>query len=674
MVTAMRRRLRSRLCLGLLLALVGSSILGQTARGESLEAQRADFLKAYAVAQMGKPGWRAWAPKLEDYPLYPYLPAAKLEHNLHTITPDQVAAYLKRYNGLIPAADLRRNYLSVLATRRDWGDFLALYRSGFGDRLACYALQARIAGGEKLEFKRDLAVLWRKPSLPRACNKVQIWAHDHGLLTPARLWERIASAAKARRAGTIAWLARWLPHDQAVVARRYVEGLRYPTRAVRAAVRWPDTGGNREATLLAITQLARDDSARAVRDWPRLDKHFDFSKGARDRILRSLALHRAYGFHDDALALLTNLPAGARNASTRGWRIRIAIAERNWPAALQALDDAIANGRGEHESWQYLRARVLQELGKPKQAQTGFEALAGDSNYWGFLSADRLGRPYVLCPDDPVYSPTQLRSVLARPGFARAFELFAVGMLHDARREWARATRASNAETRDLAAALAYRRGWYSRAVFVYSYGETLHRYRERFPIAHRASVQVAASRTGLNTAWLYATIRAESGWVPDAGSGAGARGLMQLMPATARHVARRHHVSARGFRYDPGVNIRLGSDYLAWLVGLYDGKLWLATAAYNAGRSRVDDWLEARGELAPDLFIATIPFTQTRKYVIHIAAYSVVYDWLLNDKPTDLGWRLGGKAAGDDRRQVAVVCPSSPATAPATAPPPGTS
>ncbi len=233
--------------------------------------------------------------------------------------------------------------------------------------------------------------------------------------------------------------------------------------------------------------------------------------------------------------------------------------------------------------------------------------------------------------------------------------------------------KASDAETRNLAAALAYRRGWYSRAVFVYSHGELLRRYRERFPIAHHASVEVATRRTGVAAAWIYASIRAESAWVPDAGSYAGARGLMQLMPATARHVARRHHISAQGFRYDPSVNIRLGSDYLARMAGLYDGRLWLASAAYNAGPGRVNSWLAARGALAPDLFIATIPFTQTRNYVIRIAAFSVIYDWLLNGKPTALAWRLGGKAAGRDRRRVAVVCPVS-ASVPATAEAPGAS
>jgi soluble lytic murein transglycosylase len=628
-------------------------------KGESLAAKRTDFLKAYAVAQAGKASWRAWAGKLHGYPLYPWLPAAELEHNLHKVTTEEVASYLKRYRELLPAEDLRRHYLHLLAARRDWSDFLALYRPGFGTTLACDALQARIARGQKLDFKRDLATLWRKSALPRACNKVEIWAHHHGLLTPARLWQRIAVAAEDRRSGTIAFLARWLPHDQRVVARRYVEGLRRPRHVVRAALHWPDTGRNREAALLAITELARKDSKRALRDWPPLERHFNFTPTGRGHILRSLALHRAYHFDTAAIAMLGALPALSKTDATRGWRVRVAIAARDWKAALTALDDALKKPSSNREAWQYLRARVLQKLSKPKKARAQFAALAGRSDYWGFRAADRLGRPYVICERERTHSPAE--TVLGHPRFARAFELFAVGLLHDARRVWDRAIKASDAETREGAADLAYLRGWYSRPIFTYTKGEALAFYRERFPIADRGDVRAAARRSGVDAAWIYATIRAESAWIPDVGSYAGAKGLMQLMPATAHHIARRHHVSANGFRYEPSVNIRLGSDYLGHMAKRFDGRLWLASAAYNAGPHRVNAWLAKRGSLAPDFFIATIPFTQTREYVIRIAAYSVIYDWLLHDKPTALAWRISGPLARRPKRlRKSVVCAPS--------------
>ncbi len=645
-----------------LLALLGVCGAASPARAANIGAERAAFLKAYASAQLGSEDWRAQAATLTDYPLYPYLEATYLEHTLHKAGFDEVAAYLKRYPGLIPAEDLRRNFLYLLAHRKDWHAFLALYRPESNDTLACYALQARLARGEKLDFARDLATLWREPSLPASCNAVQAWAHDHGLLTKARLWRRIERAADARRSDTIASLALWLPHKDAVVARRLVSALRHPAGAVRAAAHWSDTVRNRKAAMLAVTQLARGSSASAVRAWPRLRQHFHFPAAMQDRILRSLALHRAYDFGDDALALLAALPDTAEDDATRAWRVRIAVAGRNWSAALAGLDALDATQKQE-DSWRYLRARVLQKLGEHEKARAGFTALANAPDYWGFLAADHLDTAYAICPSDPPSDAAREQALLARPGFTRAFELFAVGMLHDARREWLHALRDTDVESQQLIADLAFRRGWYSRAIFTYSYGDSLHFYQERFPFVYRKSVNAAARETGLDPAWIYALIRAESAWIPDAGSRADARGLMQLRPGTARRVAHRHHIRFDGNLFEPRMNIVLGTHYLARMMQRYNGAPWLAAAAYNAGPIRVDEWLDARAALDPDLFVATIPYRETRRYVVAVMAYSVIYDWLLNGKPVSLLRRMAphGKTVappGATAPRAAVICP----------------
>ncbi|MGB5940918.1 MAG: lytic murein transglycosylase, partial [Rhodanobacter sp.] len=164
---------------------------------EPTATQRAAFKQAYAAAQQGGDGWRSLASGLRDYPLYPYLQAAALQHDIQQVDRASVEAYLAQYPDWIPAADLRRAFLLELARRQDWSSFLALYQSGLGDTLACDALQARLAGGAVLDFERDLAALWVKPNLPDACDPVLAAAHDQGLLTEARLWTRIDRAADA---------------------------------------------------------------------------------------------------------------------------------------------------------------------------------------------------------------------------------------------------------------------------------------------------------------------------------------------------------------------------------------------------------------------------------------------------------------------------------------------
>ena len=207
---------------GLLLA--ASWLLGATSAhaGEPDAAQRAAFKQAYAAAQQGGDGWRSLATGLRDYPLYPYLQAAALEHDIQQVDRSAVESYLKQYPDWIPATDLRRDFLLELARRQDWDGFLALYQPGTNDALSCDALQARLASGGMLDFDKDLAALWAKPNLPGACDPVLNAAHDQGLLTSARLWARIDRAADAGQAGTIASLADWLPADERASAQQLV--------------------------------------------------------------------------------------------------------------------------------------------------------------------------------------------------------------------------------------------------------------------------------------------------------------------------------------------------------------------------------------------------------------------------------------------------------------------
>lgn len=637
------------------------------------DAQRAAFEQAYATAQQqGGDAWRAQAQGLRHYVLYPYLEAAALEHDLATLDLARVQAYLTRYPAMIPADDLRRAFLGELARRQDWTGFLALYRDGLGDALSCDALQARMAQGQPLDFDRDLAALWQKPSLPNACDPVLGAAHDVGLLTPSRLWARIDRAVAAGAGGTVAALADWLPARDAQTAQRLALALRDPAEAAAQATRWPDTPHHRQAAALALQRLARRDANRADQAWLTLRKRFHFSEDQRNDVLNALALFHATDFDDHALQRLAELPAAAQTDATREWRVRVALAEQNWRAVLSAID-ALSPEQQRDGEWRYFRARALAELGKPAQAQQQYTALASEPTFFGFLAADRSDAPYALCPWTLGDDAARARSLLANIGIQRAFELFAVDLPRDARREWARALRGSDEATRRQAALLAYRRGWYDRAVFTFSSSDALRLYEQRFPLASQDGVVPQAQQAGIDPSWAYAIARAESAWMSDAHSGADARGLMQLIPATGAQVARRYGLPWSGAHslYDPAVNVQLGTRYLAQMAQRYNGAPWLASAAYNAGPIKVDQWLAARGTLPPDVFTATIPYKETREYVARVMAFSVIYDWRLSGSAVPLDQRLTPigatylpPAAGTVRK--AVSCPADAGTEPA--------
>ena len=653
---------------GLLLACAWL-LAGNAQAAEPTPAQRATFKQAYAAAEQGD-DWRALAGTLHDYPLYPYLQAVALEHDIRNVDRATVEAYLKQYPDWIPAADLRRDFLRELARRQDWSGFLALYQPGLGDTLSCDALQAKLAQGAALDFDRDLAALWSQPNLPDACDPVLDAAQRQGLLTAARLWTRIDRAADAGQAGTIASLASWLPAGQQDDAQRLALALRDPAAALAKASHWSDTPRARQAATLALVRQARRDVDSADASWQQLQSRFAFNAPQRDAILRALALFHATDFDDNALTRLIALPAAAQDDSTREWRARVALARMNWPAVLAAIA-AMPPSLQQDDEWQYLRARALAATGDTAAARQQYAALAGQATYFGFLAADRLQQDYAICPLSLAGDPPREQALLTQPALQRAFELFAVDLPSLARREWNRALHGADEATRRLAADLANRRGWYDRAVFTLSSGDALRLYDLRFPLASQDGLVPQAEQAGIYPAWAYAILRAESAWMSDARSGADARGLMQLLPSTGALVARAAGLPWNGGAslYDPVVNIALGTRYLAQMAQRFDGLTWLASAAYNAGPNRVDVWLAERGTLAPDLFVATIPYKETREYVARVMAFSVIYDWRLNRAVVPLTQRMGPigqqyMPPGPDTPRRAVACPALPPAA----------
>ena len=634
------------------------------------QQQRDTFRAAYAAAQDGQ-DWRALARGLQDYPLYPYLEAAALQHDIKTATPAEIDAYLRRYPGMIPAGDLRNAELRWSAQQKDWATFRHFYQPGLGDTFTCDALQANLADGKRLDFDRDLATLWQQTHLPSACTPVLQAAAAQGLLTPQRVWNRIDRAADAGNAATIDQSASWLPDSAGAMAMHLADALRSPATLLKNASTFADTKHDREAVALALIRLARRDSTQAQTYWDSLSPRFAFDQDQRHRVLAALALYNAVDSGPDAITRLADLPAAAQTDATREWRVRAAVAQGDWKAAEAAIE-ALTPEEMQHDEWRYWQARVAQKLGKNAAALDDYTALARQATFYGFLAANRANLPYSICPATFTDDPAMDRQLQAVPGLARAFEFFALDMLKPARGEWNAAFADLTPDQQQQAAALASSKGWYDRAVFAFGKSGDLHYYALRFPLADQQRVVESAKRAGIDPAWAFAIIRAETAWQTDAQSGADARGLMQLLPGTAKLVARRSGLAYDGGEslYDPAINIPLGTQYLANLALRFNGSPWLASAAYNAGPRNAQRWVDARGNLDPERFILTIPFNETRDYVTRVMSFATIYGWRLHGEPLPISSRLPAvgtpydPAVDPERKQV--VCRAEPPATPA--------
>lgn len=638
--------------------------------GVVAETQREHYRSAMeAIAHEPGDAWKRYLGDLGNYPLLPYLERALLERRKGKPSLEQVQAFNKRWPGTLVARELSETLLRSLAKAENWGDFRTLWNNSQDADLRCAYQRARIANGETPEYTRDIADLWQVPRpTPDSCEPLFAWARQNGQLTDAVIWQRIEAAAAAANSGTVSRAAVLLDAKQRAQAERIAASVLDPGPSLDKAITWPDNARNRDAISFAMQRFARRSTASAVTAWARLADKFKWDAAQKNRVLNALAVYRAASYETDALARLKALPADAEDASLREWQVRLAIATQDWPEALAALDDMDDEQRADAR-WRYLRARVLGKLDRPDEAASVLAEVAREANFHGFLAADWIGAPYSICPSDVQADDDAQKNIDTQPDLARAFEFHAMGNLRQARREWNFAMEKLPVGHQRLAAKEATLRGWLDRAVFLLSASkDSLAFYEQRFPLGEKSEVLRSSRQAGIDPAWSYAIIRAESAWMTDARSHADAYGLMQLLPEVARKVAKGANLPYQrpSDLFVADYNIKLGTRFLGQMANQYSGSPWLASAAYNAGGVPVKRWLEARGTLEPDFFIETIPYKETRDYVARVLAFSVIYDWRMNGTALPLSSRMpkigqAYQAPNEKTPRKSIVCAITP-------------
>ena len=587
---------------------------------------------------------------LGSHPLAGWIEYAALVAGIDDLPVARGTDFLARHRGQAVAAAFRELWLAELADRGDWRAFRAAWAPGIeGAALACHELHARHAtGAADAAWDVQAQAIWRAAgeSLPEACDPVFQALEARGALTPALRWARLEAAATAGSPGVMRFVARGLPDGERAVGEAYAAYVAQPGNAVAA---WPKTARSRLVASHALAHLARSDPGRAETLLPGVATALGFDETERARVLYQVALWSVASYLPESARRLAAVPAAAYDARLHEWRVREALARKDWTAALAAIRAMPAAQRADAK-YVYFEGRLAALTGDEATARARYQAASREPNYHGFLAADRLDAPYALCPLRPDDDPADVARVTADPALARAFLLYGVDRPGWAAREWKDALSRFDDDQRRIAIARAQEVDWFDRAVF-YLGGDKpdeLRLYHLRFPLEHEALIRREAQRHDLDPAWIAAQIRAESTFTPHARSGADARGLMQVLPATGAAVARRlgRPWSGGSSLYEPETNIVLGTAYLRQQLDKH-GAPYVAIAAYNAGPTPVARWQAERPGLDPDFWIETISYHETRDYVPRVLAFSVLYDWRLDGKARRLSDRLAGRFDG---------------------------
>jgi soluble lytic murein transglycosylase len=267
-----------------------------------------------------------------------------------------------------------------------------------------------------------------------------------------------------------------------------------------------------------------------------------------------------------------------------------------------------------------------------------YRALAEERDYYGFLAAERIGSDAQLNRSEHILDPVQVNQLRRVPAVNRAVELYAVGDLINARREWNALIPKMDPRDQNHAGYLAQQMGWTSEGIRIANEARLFDNIDLRFPLVYQEVFQRISAITTVPHSFMIAIARQESAFDPQARSSANARGLMQLLPSTATAVAKRSGLPAPSAEdlYNPVANVEISGHHLARLMTRYGDRRPLVAAAYNAGQHRVDGWIKDASGTPIDVWIETIPFRETRNYVKNVLAFEQVYSQLLGS-PTPM-------------------------------------
>lgn len=605
------------------------------------KAERSYYLAAQTFLEKKQiTRYRELLPQLRNYPLLPYLEYQELGERLMTLPTKEVEQFFTRYPNSYVAERMRHRWLRTLAIKERWPEYLHFYDKNLTDpELACLNLRARLATGDKTALK-DIEPLWNieKPQ-STACDPVFEEWKNAGYLTPALLWNRHLKAVKADEISLAASLAQEMVPAQQVHALLYENVAQNPRLILQPEQFKALTPETRASITLGLEKYAQTDAEEAATLWKTYASRGDFTDDEKLNIVYTIARQLLRQDHGQAAEQLVTANPNLSRPDLMEALIREALLQQDWEKAFRWVLRLPADSK-KTERWSYWQARIMEQLKikeiEGKKPKDFYASVANTRSFYGFLASDKLGISYSLLDKPLPISKEQMNKVESDPGIQRAREFFLLGNLASAGREWTFTTN-HLASTEEMVAAgrIADRWGWYRQAIQTMQDSEYWDELSVRFPIPFHEHVKAAVRQTSIDPHFVFAIAKQESAFNSDAKSPVGAMGLMQLMPTTAKSTAKK-----AGLLYRPqdllqaDKNIALGSRYLDELLGAFSGNRILAAAAYNAGPSRVKQWMNKDEKKLPyDVWIETIPYKETRFYVQNVLSFTVVYAYRTGTK-----------------------------------------
>ena len=605
-----------------------------------LEKQRTLYIKTEQALKQGqRTRFSQYKNLLRDYPLYPYLLYSDMIKNFAYLKAETISNFLSRYDDTPIADKLRYKWLKYLAIKNNKQLFVRYYQDNnyyLDDALACFYAQSLLHTNRFNELRELTRQLWLVEfSQPSECDPIFQWGKQAEVINQTLIWQRILLVVKAKNIRLADYLAKQLDTDTRAWYALLRQGHYQPFKVLAKIADYQLYSPFLHQILLySLARAKHQDLNKTHIIWQSLKTSFKPYTSLYEQVAKELGIRACQQLEPEiGLSYLSSITK--LDKDSHYWRIRCALRLQKWKTILETIATLDYPDRT-NSRWRYWEARALEQLGNYEEAKVIWKDIASEASYYGYLAADRAGEAYALSTKLPVIEPQMLNKTRDSAAMQRIYELFNIQRIYDARRELFYLLPRMSRDERIAIALLC--RQWQQATCAIDALAEPSFWHKQlelRFPMPYRDIVAQQAALANLPAHWVYAVMRRESAFMKDAKSSAGALGLMQLMPTTAARTAKRLglNYASTWSLLQPKLNIQLGSRYLKHVYTLNNRNWELALASYNAGYYRVKQWQAQAPVDDADIWIETIPFTETRRYVRAVLFYSIVYYYKMHYK-----------------------------------------
>ncbi len=573
---------------------------------------------------------------LRDYPL-----AVNLEYLLlRTPGADlrEVVSFIRTSGHGVLSESLRDYHMEKLDERQRYRDVLAVSPAmPESQEQKCLWLKAGYKTGSPGNAVAFLSEKFtRGERLGRKCLNLASLLVSEGKITPRQIYSRVYESYWTRNQKQVyTSAAALLARDPAyagtikLLAKYYGNPGKY--------MKIPETDSL--AAVTVFRRYGRLSPRDAMKSMEAFARKYRPTPAQTDDIDRSIIYSLLYAKDNVPYAYIdSRLPRiGTRDMFRQ--RIRLAIWDRDYKNVVKYIR-LLPEDLRQADNYRYWLAAALENLGDPRRAKSIYDSLSRERSFYGYLAADRAGRQYAVneVRVPPLTDRQKAGYVHKYPAYRRFTEYEYLGDKRGQRTEWKELMNtATLRDARNIATGEAGR-GYKNLALWEPIYKQDWDVLSLRFPVTYEAIYSSKSDLLNVPVSFMYGITRQESMMNPYAQSPVGARGLMQLMPATARVVSRRHGVKYGGpvDLFNPEINVNLGAAYLKDMLTDFNGNRIFTSAGYNAGPKRAARW-QSRDGICRDLatYVENIPFEETREYVQKVVLYDFMYQHLLGaEKP----------------------------------------